>query len=222
MYNRLERTDHAFDVVLKLVGESDVLSLRYRAWGSSKYSERGTWVVQVLHDCMEEPTVEGGRQKFVTCVGGRRVCKWLFYAVATSYSQRRLKALKADIRERGRFFATHRNTHQTREHIHISATQVVLENYFKEAGCTQPHRQVVRRKDRTTLPLVLLPMNMTRQDVYDMESVEIANLGQNISISKSAFYCIWRTEFPNVQIPPHSRFSKCQIYGGNIKHVCKR
>ena len=54
-------------------------------------------------------------------------------------------------------------------------------------------------------------MNTTRQDVYNMVSVEIANLGQNISISKSAFYCIWRTEFPNVQIPPYSRFSKCQI-----------
>ena len=45
---------------LEPVGEGDVLSLRYRAWGSSKYSKRGTWVVQALRDCMEEPTVEGG------------------------------------------------------------------------------------------------------------------------------------------------------------------
>ena len=131
--------------------------------------------------------------------------------MATGYSQQRLKALKVDIREKGRFFATHGNTHQTREHTHISAARAVLENYFKEAGCIQPHRQVVQRKDRTTLPIVLLPMNTTRQDVYDMVSVEIANLGQNIPISKSAFYCIWRTKFPNVQIPPYSLFSKCQI-----------
>ena len=138
---------------------------------------------------MEEPIVEGGRQKFVTRVGGRRVYNGCF-AVATGYLQRRLNALKADIRERGRFSTIHGNTHKTKEHTNISAARAVLQNYFKEAGCTQPQRQVVRRKDRTTLPLVLLPMNTTRQDVYDMVSIVIANLGQNISISKSAFYCI--------------------------------
>ena len=141
--------------------------------------------------------------------------------MATRYLQRRLKALKADIRERGRFSAIHGNMHQTREHTHISAVRAVLENYFKEVGYTQLHRQVVQRKDWTMLLLVLLPMNTTRQDVYDMVNVEIANLGKNISISKSAFYCIWRIEFPNVQIPPILD-SQSTKYVGNIEHVCKR
>ena len=100
--------------------------------------------MQALRDCMEEPTIEGGRQKFVTRVGGRRVCNGCF-AVATGYSQRRLKALKADIRERGRFSATHGNTHQTREHTHISATRAVSRELFQRswvytttsASCTE-------------------------------------------------------------------------------------
>ena len=91
--------------------------------------------MQALRDCMEEPIVERGSTKIChTC--WRQACsQWLFCS-GHGYSQRRLKALKANIRERGCFFATHGNTHQTREHTHIGVAQAVLENYFKEAGCT--------------------------------------------------------------------------------------
>ena len=39
---------------------------------------------------------------------------------------------------------------------------------------------------------------------------EVARLVGGNPLSKCAFYKMWREEFTHVQIPPHSRFSKCE------------
>ena len=62
------------------------------------------------------------------------------------------------------------------------------------------------------VPLVLLPMNTRRQDVMIAVNEEVARLVGGNPLSKCTFYKIWQEEFTHVQIPPHSRFSKCEDF----------
>ena len=56
---------------------------------------------------------------------------------------------------------------------------------------------------------MLLPMNTQRKDVMEVVNDEVKKISGEEPLSKSAFYRMWRLEFTHVQIPPHSRFSKC-------------
>jgi hypothetical protein len=78
-----------------------------------------------------------------------------------------------------------------------------------DAGCTQPHRQVRRKVDNSVVPLILLPMNTTKVDVFHFINEEVKTLVGGESMLLASFYRLWRTEFPHVQIPPFLRFSKC-------------
>ena len=60
------------------------------------------------------------------------------------------------------------------------------------------------------VPLVLLLMNTKRQDVMTAVNKEVAHLVGGNRLSKCAFHKMWRGEFTHVQIPPHSRFFKCE------------
>ena len=45
-----------------------------------------------------------------------------------------------------------------------------------------------------------------------MNEEAVARLMGGYPLSKYAIYKMWREEFIHVQIPPHSRFSKCKYY----------
>ena len=82
---------------------------------------------------------------------------------------------------------------------------------MQECGCTQPHRECQRRNDKTMVPLVLLPMNKRREDVYHAVIADVQKITMTKAPGPCSFYRIWRMQYTHVQIPPHSRFSKCQI-----------
>ena len=49
-----------------------------------------------------------------------------------------------------------------------------------------------------------------KEDVMDAVNKEVAGLVDGNPLSKCMFYKMWQEEFTHVQIPPHSRFSKCE------------
>jgi hypothetical protein len=91
----------------------------------------------------------------------------------------------------------------------MSAARESFTAFVGDAGCTQPHRQVRKRVDNSVVPLILLPMNTTKVDVFHFVNEEVKTLVGGESMSLASFHRLWRTEFPHVQIPPFSRFSKC-------------
>ena len=54
-------------------------------------------------------------------------------------------------------------------------------------------------------------MHTQREDVLHMVNMAILAMGATKKVSKARFDRMWHREFTNVQIPPSSRFSKCQI-----------
>jgi hypothetical protein len=89
-----------------------------------------------------------------------------------------------------------------------------FQEFIGEAGCIQPHRHIQRKVDNSVVPLILLPMSTTKVDVFHFVNEEMKKMvcrdGSPLSIA--SFHRMWRTEFPHVQIPPFSRFSKCYHY----------
>ena len=121
---------------------------RYKAWGSNKYEERASWILENLMEYYSEEI-----DKFETKVCGQSICNGC-YAVALGYSKCRIEELKSDIRSTGivskvfdvqcsgRVAATHGNTvHVPRTTIGMQTMESVFEKYVQESGCTQPHRQ---------------------------------------------------------------------------------
>ena len=61
------------------------------------------------------------------------------------------------------------------------------------------------------VPLILLPMNIRREDVYHAVIADVQKITMSKAPGPCSFYRMWRMQYTHVQIPPHSRFSKCQI-----------
>ena len=191
---------------LRDVDEKYILDQRYMAWGQ-KYEQRATWMLQMLNAFYSR--TEGiRRDKFKTKLDGLDVCN-ACYAKALGYSQRRFKQLKVSHQVYGRVAAVHGNTCKLREGAKMSAARECFGEFVREAGCTQPHRQIRRKLDNTIVPLILLPMNTTKVDVFHYVNEEVKKLVDGEPLSITSFHRLWRTEFPHVQIPPFSRFSKC-------------
>jgi hypothetical protein len=148
------------------------------------------------------------RDKYNTKLDGVDVCI-AYYAMALGYSQRRFKKLKVAHRVYGRVAAVHGNTCNLRERAKMSAARESFTTFVGDAGCTQSHRQVRRKVDNSVVPLILLSMNTTKVDVFHFVNEEVKTLVGGESMSLASFHRLWRTEFPHVQIPPFSRFSKC-------------
>jgi hypothetical protein len=91
----------------------------------------------------------------------------------------------------------------------ISTAKESFTAFVGDAGCTQPHHQVQKKVDNFVLPLILLPMNTTKVDVFYFVNEEVNTLVGGESMSLVSFHRLWRAEFPHVQIPRFSRFSKC-------------
>ena len=154
--------------------------------------------------------------KFETKVCGQPVCNGC-YAVALCYSKRRIEELKNDIRSMsivskvfdvecsGRLAAIHGNTVQVPcTTIGMQAMESVFEKYVQELGCTQPHRQCQRRKDKTIVPLVLLPMNTKREDVFHAVIANVQKITMDNALGPCLFYHMWRMHYTHVQILHHS------------------
>ena len=202
---------------LKKLDARAILMKRFKAWGSHEYEERVSWILENLTDCYNTDS-----DKFETRLCGVSICNGC-YAVALSYSKRRIEELKSDIRSigitsevfgvecSGRSLAVHGNTmHIPRISVGVQAMESVFEKYVTETGCTQPHRQCRRRSDNHMVPLVLLPMNTRREDVFHAVVADVERITKSKAPGPYSFYRLWRTEYTHVQIPPHSRFSKCQ------------
>ena len=131
------------------------------------------WIFENLTDCYNK-----GSDKFETRLCGVSIHNGC-YAVALSYSKRCIEELKFDIRSIGitsevfgvecsrRSSAVHGNTvHSPQTSVDVQAMESIFEKYVMETGCTQPHRQYQRRSDNQMVPLILLPMNTRREDVF--------------------------------------------------------
>ncbi len=66
--------------------------------------------------------------------------------------------------------------------------KTIFERFVKEAGCAQPHRQCRRRSDNEMMPLVLLPVNTTRKDVFRVVSTNVEKLTSEKSLGTCSFY----------------------------------
>jgi hypothetical protein len=151
------------------------------------------------------------KEKYNTKLDGVEVCN-ACYAMALGYSQRHFKQLKVAHRVYRRVAAVHGNTCNLRERVKMSAARENFTAFVGDAGCTQPHRQVRKKVDNSVVPLILLPMNTTKVDVFHFVNEEVKALVGGESMSLALFHRLWRTEFPHVQIPPFSRLSKCYHY----------
>jgi hypothetical protein len=109
----------------------------------------------------------------------------------------------------GRVAAVHGNTCNLRERVKMSAARESFTAFVGDAGCTQSHRQVQKKVENFVVPLILLPMNTTKVDVFHFVNEEVTTLVGGESMSLASFHRLWRTEFPHVQILLFSRFSKC-------------
>ena len=203
---------------LKKLNAGAILTKRFKAWGSDEYEERATWILENLIEYYNE-----GNDKFETKLCGQYVCNGC-YAVALGYSKRRIEEFKSNIRSTGiisevfdvqcreRTSVVHGNTFRVpRTGLGMQAMECVFQKYVEECGCTQLHRECQRRNDKTMVPLVLLPMNTRREDVYHVVIADVQKITMTKAPGPCSFYRIWRMQYTHVQIPPHFRFSKCQI-----------
>jgi hypothetical protein len=87
------------------------------------------------------------------------------------------------------------------------AARESFQEFVGEAGCIQ-HRQIRRKVDKFVVSLVLLPINTTKVDVFHFVNEEVKKMVGGEPLLIALFHRMWRTEFPHVQIPPFSRFSK--------------
>jgi hypothetical protein len=126
-----------------------------------------------------------------------------------AYSRRRVEQLKKGIVSFGRITAIYGNSCALQEKVQVSAARECFDAFVQEAGCPQPHRSIRRRLDDSVHTLVLLSMNTTKTDVYEYVNSKVQRICEKGGISRTRFWKLWKEEYPHVQIPPYSRFSKC-------------
>jgi hypothetical protein len=137
------------------------------------------------------------KDKYNTKLDGVEVCN-AYYAMALGYSQRRFKQLKVAHRVYGRVAAIHGNKCNLREQAKMSAIRESFTAFVGDVGCTQLHRQVRRKVDNSVVPLILLPMNTTKVDVFHFVNEEVKTLVGGESMSLASFHRLWRTKFLHV------------------------
>ena len=86
----------------------------------------------------------------------------------------------------------------------MEAMESICQKYVQDSGYTQLHRQYQRRNDKTMVPLVLLPMNTRREDVFHTVIADIQKITMSKAPRPCSFYCMWHMQYTHVQIPPHS------------------
>ena len=170
-----------------------------------------SWILENLTKCYNKEV-----DKFETRLFGVSICNGC-YAMALGYSKSRIEELKSDIRSIGitlevfglecteRLSAMHGNTiHVPRTSLGVQTMEIVFEKYVQEIGCTQSHRQCRRRSDNQMVPLILLPMNTRRDDVYHTVLIDVQRITTSKAPGPCSFYCLWHMEYTHIQIPSHS------------------
>jgi hypothetical protein len=127
------------------------------------------------------------RDKFKTKLDGVEVCN-ACYATTLGYSQRRFKQLKVAHRVYGRVAVVHGNTCHLREGAKMMAARESFQEFVGKAGCIQPHRQIRRKVDNLVVPLILLPMNTTKVDVFYLVNEEVKKMVDGEPLSLASFY----------------------------------
>ena len=159
----------------------------------------------------------GGCVTFATKVNGHSVCN-RYYADATGYSQRQFTNLKQSIRTHNISSSAYGNNLRSREHSNIAAYRAILDIFFRECGCSQPHRHAKRLSDKKYVPLVLLPIHTQQEDVLHVMNMTIPAMCATKKVSKGAFDRMWPREFTNIQ-PPLVQGSRNVKYVGNTKNA---
>ena len=140
------------------------------------------------------------------------------YADATGHLQRQFTNLKQSIRTHNKSSSAHGNNLRRKEHSNITACRAILDNFFHECGCSQPHRYAKRLSDKRYVPLILPPMHTQREDVLHIMNMTIPAMDATKKMSKGAFDRMWHREFTNVQIPL-VQGSQNVKYVGNMKNA---
>ena len=76
----------------------------------------------------------------------------------------------------GRVAAVHGNTCNLRERAKMSVARDSFTAFVGDVGCTQLHCQVQKKLDNSIVPLILLPMNTTKVDVFHFVNEEVKTL----------------------------------------------
>jgi len=105
------------------------------------------------------------KQKYETKLNGIDVYN-ACYATSLSYSQRRFKQLKQSQQVYGKVATVHRNMCHLRKGARMSVAHASFEEFVKEVRCMQPHKQIWRKANNSIDPLILLPINTTKVDVF--------------------------------------------------------
>ena len=182
-----------------------ILMKRFKVWGSHAYDERAYWILENLTHCYNK-----GSDKFETRLCGVSICNGC-YAVVLGYSKRCIEELKSDIRSISitlevfdvecseRSSIVHGNTvHVPRTSVGVEAMESVFEKYVTETRCTQPYKQCQRRSDNQMVPLILLPMNTRREDVFHTVVADVQRITKSKAPGSYSFYRLWRTEYIHV------------------------
>ena len=182
-----------------------------QSMGSNEYEERASWILENLTENYNEVN-----DKFETKLCGQSVCNGC-YAVALGYSKRHIEELKSDIRSTGiipevfdvhyrvRSFVVHGNIVRVpRTGLGMQAMESVFQKYVQDSSCTQPHRQCQRRNGKKMIPLVLLPMNTRRDDVFHAMIADVKKITMSKAPGPCSFYRMWWMQYTHIQIPPHS------------------
>jgi hypothetical protein len=88
----------------------------------------------------------------------------------------------------GRVAAVHGNTCKLREGAKMSAVRENFQVFIGKAGCIQPHRQVQRKVDNSVVPLILLPMNTTKVDLFHFVNEEVRKMVYREPLSIALFH----------------------------------
>jgi hypothetical protein len=170
---------------LREVGERYILDQWYMAWGQ-KYEVWATWIMQMLN-AFYKRTEGMRRDKYNTKLDGVEVCN-ACYTMALGYSQRRFKQLKVAHRVYGRVAAIHGNTCNLRVRAKMLAARESFTTFVGDVGCTQSHCQVRKKVDNSVMPLIFLPMNTTKADVFHFVNEGMKMLVGEESMSLASFH----------------------------------
>ena len=127
------------------------------------------------------------KDKYNTKLDSMEVCN-ACYAMALRYSQRHFKQPKVAHKVYGRVAAVHGNTCNLREQAKMSAAKDSFTAFIGNVKCTQPHHQVRKKVDNSVVPLILLPMNTTKVDVFYFVNEVVKTLVGGESMSLVSFY----------------------------------
>jgi len=72
--------------------------------------------------------------------------------------------------------AIHGNTYHLREGARMLVACASFEEFVKEGGYTQPHKQIRKKADNSKVSLILLPMNTMKVDVFHYVNEEVKKM----------------------------------------------